>query len=253
MRENFLSLVTERKILVFVVLVAGFAAFGPFGTYEGLSLWSRVVFWAVIMSAIGLMMHTSVSIALPAPSLARFPRAVRLGFAAMLAAVPGVAVVIFVFRVMVEPTMGADAFPYLWFQVASIGWIACLFEYREVAVDRPTAGPAVVATAFNKRLPPGEVHDIVSISMMDHYAEVTTPRGKHLVLIRLSDAMAELEGLPGLRIHRSHWIALKHLEAVAGSAKKPVAVLSDGRELPISKTYLDDVLAQLDIPVKVGA
>lgn len=245
MRENFLSLVTERKFLVFNGLVAGFAAFGPFGTYDAMPLWSRVVFWALIMAAVGLLMHISVAIALVAPSFARFPRAVRLGVAAMVAAVPGVAVVIFVFRVMVAPSMGADAFPYLWMQVASIGWLACLYEFREPARDRTEIRARdVVRSAFHDRLPPGQVHDIVSISMKDHYAEVTTRAGRHLVLIRLADAIAELEGVQGLRIHRSHWIALGHLVAVSGSAKKPVAVLSDGRELPISKTYLEDVLAQ---------
>jgi DNA-binding LytR/AlgR family response regulator len=46
-----------------------------------------------------------------------------------------------------------------------------------------------------------------------------------------------------LRIHRSHWIARDHLSKVVTRNKKSFAVMSDGRELPISKTYLGAVTA----------
>jgi len=246
MRENFEAMSAERKLLVFTVLVAGFATFGPFGTYESLTFWSRLVFWSVIIAAVGFLMHVGISFALIAPSLSRFKRALRIGIGVMVGAVPSVGVVIFGYRVMVGPGLGADAFPFLWAQVASISWLAAMFEYREPPAAGEATPPAPVRTRFHKRLPDGEDHDIISLSMSDHYAEVTTTRGTHLVLIRMADAIAELDGLPGFRIHRSHWIARAHLKEVVTRSKKSFAMLSDGRQLPVSKTYLDAIAAAAD-------
>jgi len=242
MRENFVALVTERKLIVFIFLVGSFSLFGPFGTYQVLEVWERLVFWSLIMAAIGFFMHVAVSIALASPTMTALPRWLRIGIGAMTAAIPGAAVVVFVFRVMIAPTMGADAFPLLWFQVASIGWVACLFEYREI---RQSDAPKLVRTRFHKRLPEGEEHDIVSISMSDHYAEVTTTTGTHLVLVRMADAIDELEGVLGHRIHRSHWVAKAHLDELLTQNKKTFAVLSDGRKLPVSKTYAEAVSSAL--------
>ena len=43
--------------------------------------------------------------------------------------------------------------------------------------------------------------------MEDHYVRVFTDAGESLILLRLSDAMAEVRDVPGLQIHRSHWVA----------------------------------------------
>ena len=47
--------------------------------------------------------------------------------------------------------------------------------------------------------------------MSDHYVEVFTTAGHTVLLMRLGDAVAELEGL-GLRVHRSYWVGHGHLE-----------------------------------------
>jgi hypothetical protein len=65
----------------------------------------------------------------------------------------------------------------------------------------------------------------------DHYVEVTTTGGQHMLLMRLTDAIDELDDLPGERIHRSHWAAAAHLRRIARRGQKQVVLLSDGRDL----------------------
>jgi DNA-binding LytR/AlgR family response regulator len=45
---------------------------------------------------------------------------------------------------------------------------------------------------------------LIALSVSDHYVEVLTDGGRSLVLMRLSDAIAETGPVKGLQIHRSH-------------------------------------------------
>ncbi|MCB1397271.1 MAG: LytTR family transcriptional regulator, partial [Rhodobacteraceae bacterium] len=76
------------------------------------------------------------------------------------------------------------------------------------------------------------------LSVQDHYVEVVTTRGRELLLMRLSDAIAETEGCAGLQVHRSHWVALDQVQAAHRDGARAVLTLSDGREIPVSRTYV---------------
>ena len=68
------------------------------------------------------------------------------------------------------------------------------------------------------------------------------------VLMRLTDAIREIEGIEGLQTHRSHWVAEKHLCAIGKNGSKWHAVMSDDRHVPVSQTFLKDVRAALSAP-----
>ena len=87
------------------------------------------------------------------------------------------------------------------------------------------------------RLPPEKRGPVLYLTMHDHYVQVVTSKGSELVLLRFSDALQELGERDGLQIHRSHWVAL---DAVAGCRRdgdKMLLTMSDGTELPVSRTY----------------
>ena len=48
---------------------------------------------------------------------------------------------------------------------------------------------------------------IHAVQAEDHYLRIHTDRGSDLILMRLSDAVEELEGLEGAQTHRSWWVA----------------------------------------------
>jgi len=88
------------------------------------------------------------------------------------------------------------------------------------------------------RLPVDKRGDLVSLSAVDHYVEVTTTAGTDLILMRFSDAILEAAPTAGIQTHRSHWVALDHIKDVERSAGKAQVTLSDGRTLPVSRANL---------------
>ncbi|EBV3599940.1 LytTR family transcriptional regulator, partial [Salmonella enterica subsp. enterica serovar Virchow] len=82
---------------------------------------------------------------------------------------------------------------------------------------------------------------LTHLSMQDHYVDVRTDNGGAMVLMRLSDAIAETRGVEGLQIHRSHWVALGAVQKAIRRGGRPYVIMKDGTELPVSRSYLDTV------------
>ncbi len=235
----------EKKALVFAGAVVALAILGPFGTYGQMTFPERFVYWVMMATGISFFMHIAISIAIASPGLAKWPRALRIAIGAALGALPGTAVVIFVDGVFRSKGVEVENFALVWLQVTFLGTVLGLVEFMgwQRALRRE---PVRVRTKFHKRLPAELGDDIISLSMQDHYAEVTTTLGKHLVLIRLNDAVSELGGLAGQRIHRSHWVARRHMRKLERRGRKTLITLSDQRKLPVSTTYAGDVARILE-------
>lgn len=91
---------------------------------------------------------------------------------------------------------------------------------------------------FLDRLPPKlRGAELYAVSAEDHYLRLHTSKGQDLILMRLSDAVAELEGIEGARTHRSWWVAK---EAVVGAKRgdgRATLSLKGGGEAPVSRAY----------------
>lgn len=79
--------------------------------------------------------------------------------------------------------------------------------------------------------------------MQDHYVEIRTDKGGALVLMRLADAIAETEGVAGLQIHRSHWIAIGQVAQSVRLGGRLMLKMKDGTMLPVSRSYIEEVRA----------
>ena len=239
-RETAADFVTDRKLFVFVALVAGFSILGPFGTYEILTFWPRIIFWSLLMAGIGGLMHFAITLALHGDLLRVWPFVAKVAVGAMIAAVPSVALVIFMTGYFFETGVSPDAFPLLWAQVTVIGIVAGVIEYRPTPRDAEMQ-PGTPRTRLHNRLSFDGAPDILSLSMHDHYVEVSTSSGSEMVLMRLSDAIAELDGLPGAKIHRSHWAASRHMTSLSRQGRRHAVTLTNGKELPVSASHLEAV------------
>ncbi len=79
--------------------------------------------------------------------------------------------------------------------------------------------------------------DVWAVEAEDHYLRLHTSLGQDLILMRLSDALDELEGIEGAQVHRSWWVARHAItEAVRGDGRATLT-LKDGAEVPVSRTY----------------
>ncbi|WP_343789753.1 LytTR family DNA-binding domain-containing protein [Brevundimonas kwangchunensis] len=101
------------------------------------------------------------------------------------------------------------------------------------------AAPVNAAPArFLDRLPPKlRGGAIRAVESEDHYLRIHTDRGSDLILMRFSDALAELEGLEGAQTHRSWWVAKGAVRDVARGEGRATLTLDGGIEAPVSRRY----------------
>jgi DNA-binding LytR/AlgR family response regulator len=78
---------------------------------------------------------------------------------------------------------------------------------------------------------------IRAVQSEDHYLRIHTDRGSDLILMRLSDALAELEGLEGAQTHRSWWVARDAVRGVSRGDGRATLTLEGGLEAPVSRRY----------------
>jgi hypothetical protein len=102
----------------------------------------------------------------------------------------------------------------------------------------PIAPAGPVASKFLERLP-FRLRDaeLYAVEAEDHYLRVRTSRGSELILMRLSDALSELEGLEGAQTHRSWWVAKAGIADVRRADGRATLTLKDGSEAPVSRSH----------------
>ena len=112
-------------------------------------------------------------------------------------------------------------------------------------VSRPAEAPeadrsATEPSPFFSRLPAELGRDLMFLKMSGHYLDVTTVTGSAAILMRLGDAVAELGDL-GMQVHRSYWVAHRHVLGVARSGNRTLLRLAGSHEVPVSRSCLPAV------------
>ncbi len=109
----------------------------------------------------------------------------------------------------------------------------------------PSATPDDLPPRFLSRLPRklqgGEIH---AVEAQDHYLRLHTSKGSDLILMRLSDAVAELDGLEGAQTHRSWWVAKSAVQQVRRIDGRAILELPGGVEAPVSRNIARALKAQ---------
>lgn len=95
--------------------------------------------------------------------------------------------------------------------------------------------------AFFDRLPAHLGSDLLALEMEDHYVRAHTALGSELILMRLRDAVAELEGIDGMQVHRSWWVARHAVEDVTRDGRNVRLVLPGGLEAPVSRAKVAEL------------
>lgn len=79
--------------------------------------------------------------------------------------------------------------------------------------------------------------DIHALEAEEHYTKIHTSKGNTLLLMRFSDAIAEMNPQPGLQVHRSFWVSQSAVERVARVDQRWVIRLHGGLNIPVSRSY----------------
>jgi hypothetical protein len=266
-----LARIVVRRVVAPVTLAVGLAVSvvlalaGPFGTYGEMSLVARLGYW-------GLIVFTSI----PFGYATRYATALVLPRATALSVVilPSVLMVLTYTPVvfLIVRHLGAAGGSALGLGVW-LAWLVlvisvCINGVRwamgrtatadlrrlapiaavgtPVPVAVPVAAPVAVPVApmgatprIVARLAGLPCTEVLRLTARDHYVDVITRRAQTSLLMRLSDAMAEMDGIPGAQVHRSHWVARAAVAGVRRSGTRLVLDLVDGSSVPVSRGYRD--------------
>jgi DNA-binding LytR/AlgR family response regulator len=96
------------------------------------------------------------------------------------------------------------------------------------------AAPARFLERLTAKLRGGELY---AVEAQDHYLRLHTSKGQDLILLRLSDAVAELEGIEGAQTHRSWWVAKDAVEHARRGDGRATLTRRSGVEVPVSRAY----------------
>ena len=237
--------------VVLASLVGLFAIIGPFGTYDTIGHLGRAGYWALALGANWLVCGSLMMMmgrTLGAATWSR--RALLIACVSALAALPGTGVV-YTAELLFRPGyIDAGLLPTIYLNVAVLMFAVSTLVVAVGAkrASAPTKVPAADTggtdgAAFLRRLPEKVGRDLVCLKMADHYVEAFTTAGSTLILMRFADAVEELQGADGLRVHRSHWVVRRHVVKASRRNGRTVLHMTGGHEIPVSRGYLADVTA----------
>lgn len=241
------ALMSSRGVWISLVatgVILGLA--GPFNTDEVLTTAPRLIYWLVV-AAIGFLLGSAVATLTSTMAEAvRIPKWPALILAGTMAGVANLTALMGVNWL----TFGiAPLDPnYLRVLGPNVIVISIIITAAIVAMkDRMAPPEAVQAQSaptpprILDRLPLDKRGALIALSVQDHYVQVMTDKGSTLILMRLSDAMAEVGDTPGLQVHRSHWVATGAVTAARRDGARAILSLANDMDIPVSRTYLPAV------------
>jgi hypothetical protein len=237
------------------------AVIGPFGSYNYMGLGSRLLYFAIIGVSFWLMITLLAAFLGGSDWTERWPVPFRMAVAGFISAAPGTLVIFLVHGWLVQPIplrFAPQVFAESAFLAVVISVVVGLFvdwrlhaeadleRARVAAAAQPMPGPtpgscAPPATDFFRRIPPALGRELLALQMEDHYLRIHTALGSDLILLRLRDALTELGPERGRQVHRSWWVANGAVASIERSAGRMALVLRNGLQVPVSKTFRDQV------------
>lgn len=269
MSEDFreLSVVNGRRIraeLTRVLVTATLTglllgALGPFGTFERMTPVERFSFWlacilggAMIQAPlywlgdwIGRERHIPAWLWVPATAIVgAAPVTILVNGVAVtllrasatdsfLALYPMVLLITLPIQIVTHVMLGRRAH-----RDALAGPLTPVAPQAGAAAPTPVAPlePAVAgSTPFFDRVPKRLGRDLICLRMEDHYLRVYTSAGDALILMKISDAEAELGAIEGLRLHRSWWAARAAVTGWRRDGKSLELTLRNGLTVPVAR------------------
>ena len=126
----------------------------------------------------------------------------------------------------------------------SLVMTALAFLVRRQPTQTHAAAPVAPAPKFLARIPSRLAGaELYAVEAEDHYLRLHTDKGQDLILMRLSDAIDELEGLEGAQTHRSWWVAKSAVTGAERGDGRAVLTLKDGAEVPVSRGFAKQLRA----------
>lgn len=271
--KRFRRALLEIWFILPMAVVVGFM--GPFGTYTMADFFTRTVrWWAMLMGAY-LLMRPAILFWLWIARATRLPQATVVFWGLVLSTFP----IAYIWRLIgpeetrllgdyagVLPftllsTLAvmavvwwaerADAFLLRFYSGPLLGHLAdypltgSAYSVIDGAaqampdVDRVNMLPSSARPRLYARLSPGFEGNILALESEDHYVRVHGVRQSELLLMRLRDAIAEMDAVPGEQTHRSWWVARNAVAGVIGAGRNREIRLANGTIVPVARDSVE--------------
>ncbi|MDQ8755224.1 LytTR family DNA-binding domain-containing protein [Sphingosinicella sp. LHD-64] len=214
---------------------------GPFGSYFNDSAPTRIAYWtaSTLMGCIGfdLLIRWSRAHA----TRRSWPTWMWMAGIVLLATIP---------LALATRTLAVALWPFL----VRIGWIEwygqsllistfCTVTYVVLGLHATQNPHRNEDAGLPLHLPLRLGRDLICLQMEDHYVRVHTRQGSDLVLMPLGQAIARLDGVEGMQIHRSWWVARRAVTAVVEDGRNVRLRLMNGIEAPVSRANVSRLRA----------
>ena len=215
---------------------------GPFYTLEMMGLAGRIAYWTLI-GVPGALMMWAINSMLGALCPPHWPNLAVGALAGVLGILPLMMLVatgMWLAGMDMPPVGFPGLFPYVAPTVIGISVLVQLLLPSKP--ETPVTAGSGASSGLFARLPAELGRDIIALQAQDHYVNVTTTQGERLILMRMSDAAADLAGLQGMQIHRSWWVNLRHAAGLERTDTGAVRlVLRNGIRAPVARSNVPEV------------
>lgn len=227
------------RALAIAAAIGAFLAFiGAFGT-DRLPMAPRMIFMVLLSWAGAGLGVGTYRLAARIPGLAgrRWLTGVVSG---VIMTAPMTLIVFYGVQIASAHEMPLRALPGFLFTslVTSIALTLLSLAIANRGAPQAAAAAEPAAPKFLDRLPLKlRGAEVWAVEAEDHYLRLHTSRGQDLILMRLADAVLELDGIEGAQVHRSWWVAREAIADARRGDGRATLTLKDGSEVPVSRTY----------------
>lgn len=216
---------------------------GPFGTFSTQPFSWRLLYWGGVIAV-------AIIIAISLRSLWRTVLVGRPSWQEDFAVAGSLSLVFGPLVVAVNRTLGdEEAAQAMGMPLASVivFGIACVI----IAVRRTIEASAVTEAAPVKqardrlllRVPEAGDARLARIASDNHHIRIVTHDGQeHRLLMRLRDAVQEIDVEPGFCVHRSHWVAKSAIVKVVPNGTREAVQLICGSQVPVGPKYRSNLI-----------
>ncbi len=236
----------SRELSIFAAVGLFLAIVQPYNATKALPLWAGFFYWAGLIAVGSYVAEATKTVLLRMkPDLSTLVLMLTLSVAAAAA----VTLVLFGLEWLISRQLwplgyAPRIFGLVWVISAAMTGLGIMMDRTILAAPPEQVDGAGPIETFLSRLPlKYRKAELYAVSSEDHYLRIHTSLGEELILMRLGDAVRELAGAEGLQVHRSWWVAIPAIKDVRRSGGKTSLALPSGKEVPISKSYMDKAKA----------
>lgn len=230
-----------------------FALTGPYGTFAQAALPERLVYWLAVILLAFAAYRPACAASERLAAHAGLPRWAGWTAAVLLTSLP-LTLMVWLASYRHTPSLWPDVWDYVEFYgsvifigaslMIVVGLVsarvsATTFEPGPPDGSDLRASPQVqvqpTVPRLCARLPARLGQELVALEMEDHYVRVHTARGSALLLMRMRDAVAELDNVEGAQVHRSWWIARDGVRATERQGRRMQITLTNGLQVPVAR------------------